>query len=335
MASSDAIRAFLLALQEELGGFISFERFMQEALYHPEFGYYSKNIKSVGARGDFSTTATLSNELGTVIWNWSGAGKNRELSEIGAGDGSLARAIFKAAGWRRFFLNYRIHEVSVPLRAAQRKRLGWRVKWINQLSEIRGVAFANELVDAFPCRVFEKTPEGWREVFVRLEGSLLFESLRSGELPASSVFDAADWPIGQRVEVTETFRSWINDAARALASTNGQLLLIDYGGEPEEIYHRRLQGSVRAYWKHQRFTGDSIYARFGHQDLTADVNFQDICTWAEEAGFHRDFYGSQTDFMTLHGLRPSGAEGDHFKVLALTLTETPMGKISESPGRGD
>ena len=33
---------------EEGNGFISFERFMELALYHPQLGYYTKNIKRVG-----------------------------------------------------------------------------------------------------------------------------------------------------------------------------------------------------------------------------------------------------------------------------------------------
>jgi SAM-dependent MidA family methyltransferase len=59
--------AHLLALQEESGGPLPFERFMREALYHPEFGYYTARIRDVGARGDFSTFATLGNSLAQFL----------------------------------------------------------------------------------------------------------------------------------------------------------------------------------------------------------------------------------------------------------------------------
>lgn len=313
MADADAIRAFLLSLQEKLGGFIPFDRFMREALYHPEFGYYSRRIRGLGAGGDFATSATLSEELGRAIWQWSRG--SRCLGEVGAGDGSLAHAILRAAGWRRFWIDYRVHEISQPLREVQQKRLGRRINWLPDLTDLRGTVFANELLDAFPCRQFERTELGWREVTLRLEGSLLFESLRECELPQSSVFSAAEWPIGQRVEVAESVRAWLQKIASVSAIQ--RLLLIDYGGEPEEIYHRRTQGSVRAYWKHQRFIGKEIYARFGQQDLTADVNFRDVRTWAKSAGFQIEFAGSQSEFLTRHLGNSGGEESQHFRVLAL------------------
>ena len=53
------ILGFLYEVQKEGDGAIPFERFMQEALYHPDLGYYSANIRGIGKKGDFSTSATL------------------------------------------------------------------------------------------------------------------------------------------------------------------------------------------------------------------------------------------------------------------------------------
>jgi len=47
-----------------------FSKFMQRALYDPQRGYYTARIRTVGARGDFSTTATLSTQLGKAIAAW-------------------------------------------------------------------------------------------------------------------------------------------------------------------------------------------------------------------------------------------------------------------------
>jgi len=171
------IVSFLHRVQEEHGGAIPVERFMQEALYHPEYGYYTANIRDVGGRGDFSTSATLGTELGAAIARWIEAcskelgwnGWNRvfnriPLIEIGAGNGSLARTILRNLNPRlRWRVDYMIHETSPTLRRIQRKRLRWRgVRWIASLAEAlfqtkgEALIFSNELVDAFPCRVFER-----------------------------------------------------------------------------------------------------------------------------------------------------------------------------------
>jgi SAM-dependent MidA family methyltransferase len=62
--------SYLLDLQDKLGGTVPAERFMQEALYNPAFGYYSSRIRTVGRRGDFSTWATLDSSLSLGIATW-------------------------------------------------------------------------------------------------------------------------------------------------------------------------------------------------------------------------------------------------------------------------
>ena len=65
------LKTWLAALFEQNGGAIPFERFMAEALYHPDFGYYTRHIRTVGgSRGDFATSATLSELLGEAIAAW-------------------------------------------------------------------------------------------------------------------------------------------------------------------------------------------------------------------------------------------------------------------------
>ena len=97
---SDAGRKlrFLLELQENLGGCIPFERWMREALYHREFGYYTANIREFGRRGDFTTWPALDKGLGRAIAGWAlqnRPSKRWDLIEIGAGSGELAASILK------------------------------------------------------------------------------------------------------------------------------------------------------------------------------------------------------------------------------------------------
>ena len=151
---------------------------MHEALYHTEFGYYTANIREFGRRGDFTTWPALNEGLGRAIARW--ALENRpsrrwDLIEIGAGSGELAASILKTIGrWSR--PRYHIVEISPPLRQIQQRRLGssaiWDASVPEALAASRGTALilSNELVDAFPCRVFKKCPDGWRELALRLEG---------------------------------------------------------------------------------------------------------------------------------------------------------------------
>ena len=58
------------------------------------------------------------------------------------------------------------------------------------------------------------------------------------------------------------------------------MLTIDYGATVGNLYHRRPQGSVRAYLLQQRLEGRAIYDNPGRQDITADVNFTDLQNWS-------------------------------------------------------
>lgn len=276
-----AAGVFLQDLQSVLGGTIPFERFMQEALYNPSFGYYSARIATVGRRGDFSTMATLDRSLANGIAGWIRSQRCRDIIEIGAGSGQLALDILNALGWwRRQRLRYHIVEISAPLREAQKKLLhGFRVTWHDSVAAALEAAdghahlFSNELVDAFPCRVFERTTGAWQELHIRIEGGRILETLQPAPLPDSTVF-AHSFAPRQRVEVHESFHRWLQNWSPLWIS--GTMLTIDYGDTMPALYHRRPKGSVRGYAAHQLLTGADIYQAPGRCDLTADVNFSDL-----------------------------------------------------------
>jgi SAM-dependent MidA family methyltransferase len=85
------------------------------------------------------------------------------------------------------------------------------------------------------------------------------------------------------VEVFESVREWMHGMAASW--TSGAMLVVDYGGATEDIYHRRPEGTLRAYRGQQRLTGNEIYELPGRQDITADVNFDDLAIWARELGW--------------------------------------------------
>jgi SAM-dependent MidA family methyltransferase len=331
VSDTEAKLNFLLELQRSLHGRIPFDRWMREALYHTDFGYYTANIREFGRRGDFTTWPALNEGLGRAIAQWALRNRTRgrwSLIEIGGGTGELAQLVIKAIGWWSR-PRYHIVEVSPRLIQAQRKRLGSAAIWHSSVSEAlaatdgTALIVSNELVDAFPCRVFRKEPAGWRELALRLEGGCIAEEWLTGPLPESIIFSFS-WPIGQRVEVRESYQMWLRDWLPAWRT--GSMLTIDYGDTCPALYFRRPGGTLRAYAHHQRLEGENIYAGFGTRDLTADVNFSDL---QAERAFAATTLMTLADFISKHDrsatrdrtgeiLNSPGGAGEAFKALIQT-----------------
>jgi SAM-dependent MidA family methyltransferase len=134
-------------------------------------------------------------------------------------------------------------------------------------------------------------------------------------------FSALQWSpptLGQRCELHEAVRDWL--AGWLPAWFQGEMLTIDYGDFFPLIYHRRPQGTLRAYLMHHRLEGAEIYERLGRQDITADVNFTDYRSWLTASGLKELWHGTQGQFILQHLptakgqlLTPDGA-GGAFKV---------------------
>jgi SAM-dependent MidA family methyltransferase len=82
-------------------GPITFEKFMEMALYYPELGYYSSPDTTIGRKGDFYTSPHLHPIFGAMIgkqlmemWNVMGRPTDFHAVEIGAGVGYLCKDIF-------------------------------------------------------------------------------------------------------------------------------------------------------------------------------------------------------------------------------------------------
>jgi len=305
--SQSVLIDFLIGLQDRLGGVIPVDRFMREALYHPEFGYYSSNIRTVGRRGDFATSASLGTILGEAVAGWIlrqvADGSGRDVIEVGAGSGAMARTVLGALGfWNRLKIKYHIVETSPVLRAEQQAALkGKRVSWHDSMDAAldavsgRAMILSNELIDAFPCRVFERRDGVWCEVAIRIDGTSLAEVLIASELPPAASALGLEFAEGQRVEVHAAAGEWM--ASWSPRAHHVEMLTIDYGGPIEKLYYRRPRGTLRAYFHQQRFDGPSVFHRFGKQDITADVNFTDLQSWGEFLGWETRWMMTQGGFI--------------------------------------
>ncbi|HWB06756.1 MAG TPA: SAM-dependent methyltransferase [Verrucomicrobiales bacterium] len=322
------LRTFL----EKKGGAASWRDWMEAALYDPDNGYYTANIRTVGRTGDFSTSATLGKELGTAIaaWvkkEWERAGQKLPLIEIGPGDGSLHDQVMRALGMTgRWRLRSHLVERSPVLRGRQQtslKRCRHCLTWHECLESAlercggRALIFSNELADAFPANLFQRDAGGWKEVWLSAaENGGIVETLRPRPVQVrSSAFDI-ECQDGQRVEVLHSWREWLQKWVRHWKA--GAMLTIDYGGTPAEIYHRRPGGTVRGYFHHQRLAPTELYPLMGRCDITVDVNFTDLIEWGEAAGLSAEQMVTQRVFVQSKSSGPLQREGgaaDAFRCL--------------------
>jgi SAM-dependent MidA family methyltransferase len=317
------VRQALQSALDENGGTIPFDTFMGIALHHPEDGYYARNIRGIGARGDFTTVPQLTPALGEAIGQWlreeaGRRGWNRfNVIECGPGSGALAASVMKNFGsFGKRKVDLHLVEKSEPLREEQQARV--RGTWHATIEEALGACdgkaliYHNEFLDAFPCRVFRKESNGWTELHLKVTDGKLGEIFLkpTRPLPASTAL-AREWTAGQRVEVFESVREWMR--GMAVSWTSGAMLVVDYGGTTEEIYHRRPAGTLRAYRGQQRLNGDEVYDLPGRQDITADVNFDDLAMWGQELGL------KATETISLEEFVPTAPGAEAFKAMVLAI----------------
>ncbi|MBI4518002.1 MAG: SAM-dependent methyltransferase [Deltaproteobacteria bacterium] len=163
--------------------FPSYRDFVDDALFHPDWGYYSTGIVRFGEGGHYDTfPLALSPMFGRMLagygyrlWRRYGQPQSFEICEIGAGNGQLCLDVLVAAAdqvrrqrdankgrWAQFarLLRYRIIERSPALIIRQRKHLGplaGQVTWTQaDLSQRAargtpladyGLVLANEVLD--------------------------------------------------------------------------------------------------------------------------------------------------------------------------------------------
>lgn len=310
---------------------IRFDHFMAESLYG-ENGYYTSPRTILGRRGDFTTTPKLTDSLAKAFaaWikqEWKNHGTKLSVIELGPGDGSLAAGIFEQIGYfSRRSLDYHLVEISPHLRERQLsaitgKNTATKATAHQSLSAAlattgpEALIISNEFFDAFPVRIFRREQNRFSEL--HLEG-LTEHWLPSQNHPQSSLFDK-NWPLGQRLEVAESIRSWIHQELSLLK--RGSLLTIDYGDTLEHLYHRRPMGSLRAYAHHQLLLPPEAYRNSGKQDLTFDINFTDLSEWGREIGITPVSIKTQSSFTQGHGLGLNPEADQAFKVLYQTRVD--------------
>jgi SAM-dependent MidA family methyltransferase len=240
------------------------------------------------------------------MWRLLDARSSFDLVEAGSGNGRLSKDILDAilrtdpAFYRSIRLS--LAERSAAAREAQAGILGPHAALLKHSSaavpdHIRGVIFANELLDALPTHAVVMTETGLREVFVDERSGQFVELLEEPSTPRIAAYVSragAKMRQGWRAEVNLAAEDWIADAAQKLE--HGFLLVIDYGHDETELYSSsHSAGTLTTFKSHTTFA-DSLQAP-GECDITAHVDLTALTRAAEQAGLTSLGRLDQTYFM--------------------------------------
>ncbi len=291
-AVSDQLTDLIANEIKAAGGWISFARYMELALYAPGLGYYSAGSHKLGAAGDFVTAPEMSPLFARCVARQlaqlHGAGL-RQVLEIGAGSGALAAELLlemQALGCAPD--DYLVLELSADLRERQRALLEQRapsllhkVRWLDALPDsFEGVVVANEVLDATPAHWIRAADGGIEEIGVTLgtAGDLQRTSRpATGQLLAAAT--ALNLPTVYESEISVAARALVTSLARLL--TRGVMLFIDYGFPAREFYHpQRSRGTLMCHYRHHAHDDPLVFV--GLQDITTHVDFSAVAAAAHD-----------------------------------------------------
>jgi SAM-dependent MidA family methyltransferase len=317
---SAAVGARLREAIRAAGGWLSFESFMELALYAPGLGYYSAGSAKFGAGGDFVTAPEISDLFSRCVARQCAqvlSATGGEILELGAGTGRMAGTVLESlAAVDVLPERYAILEVSADLAERQRdrlrslpERLRERVVWLDRLPErpVRGVVLANEVLDALPCRRFVVTADvsgggaqsGGSAVgsggHAAMVGDAAASSLGTAVLELGVALDGDDF-----VERAAAPEPALASACAALFSELREPLSPGYISEVclrvepwiasiGESLERGLillfdYGLPRAHYYHPQRTIGTLrchYKQRAHDDPYINVGVQDITAWVD------------------------------------------------------
>ncbi|MCG7756467.1 MAG: SAM-dependent methyltransferase [Nitrosomonas sp.] len=320
LAHSRSVQVMIREKILAANNWISFEHYMNLALYAPGMGYYSSGATKLGSAGDFVTAPEISPLFGRTLaqqlWQISQHLTRFNILEFGAGSGKLARDILleleKSAALPE---KYYILEVSADLRERQQSRLKQeiphladRIEWLEQLpDQFTGVVLANEVLDAMPVHIvkwhddtvlergvtWQNDQFAWQDRVIQDQELLTIAQQLTPEIS----------PDNQPID----YVSEINLAAvhfmRSLTSTlqQGIILLIDYGFGRSEYYHpQRNQGTLMCHYRHHAH--DDPFYLPGLQDITSHIDFSAITQAGQSGGLVLLGYTTQAYFLLNCGI---------------------------------
>ncbi|SET62386.1 SAM-dependent methyltransferase, MidA family [Salinibacillus kushneri] len=266
---------------------IPYDVYIKEALYHREKGYYRKNNRVLGKRGDFYTTNHVGSIFSEIMANIFIESAHTltlplHIMELGGGDGRFVLQLIKAFEDKEIKPERYIFIEQNQYARQQLHSLipeDWNLVTFESLKEyyategfFEGIIFSNEYLDAQPVRVVVNRDGELKEVMVTVKES---GQLTEIEKPCSEglYYWLKKWDIfpvinNQRMEVPIYMDSICNLVNKVLEK--GLIFTFDYGYTYEErLSPHRKDGSLRGYSRHQLVNNPLQYP--GQMDITHHV----------------------------------------------------------------
>src|SRR3990167_4921891 len=310
--SSPLVTDIQQAIQQS-GGAITFARFMQLALYHPQWGYYCTQQFT-----DYFTTAPEISPLfaqcfAQQVQQIFTALPENNILELGAGTGQFAKSLLlELEKLNALPTRYCIKEISPTLRQQQQlllqihcPHLIERVTWLDQLPDsFVGVMMANEVLDALPVHLLQTTDSGTKELCITWENAKFSWCTRN---PTNSLLAKYMALLQREYAFSPGYIAEINvvmvDLITALSQClqQGVLFFVDYGYGQREYYHPdRRRGTLTCFHQHRHH--DDPLLHVGEQDITAHVDFTRVAEAAVDAELTLAGYTTQAAFLLGCGL---------------------------------
>src|SRR4051812_8979975 len=309
-------------------GPVTFAWFMEQALYHPQFGYYSSGRCQIGRKGDYFTNVSVGPVFGRILaaqfaemWRVLDCPEEFTIVEQGAHHGDFAKDVLQALreAEPEFFAALRYCMVeSLPVLEARQKQtmrdFSGKAKWwksLDALPEFCGVHFSNELLDAMPARLVRRIGDGeWEEKFVaETEAGFEFVTLpiRDDRLRARLERVPHTGDGIYETEINLAALDWVKTISTKVR--RGFVLAVDYGFPRGEFFAPgRTAGTLQGYANHR--TISSPLSEIGEADITAHVEWTGVAERAEECGLNIVGFTDQHHFMTgmLSVVEPAAGE---------------------------
>ncbi len=300
-------------------GPITFEKFMEFALYDKESGYYTTDSGKFGKSGDFYTSPTVHKAFGQVISNFitrvyeSIAEKEIYVAEIGAGSGYLALDILESLKENNKELYESLNYICIDSGQqnlkrseqllAEHKEKVFRTTNIAELGrKINGIVLSNELFDALPFHRIIFKDNRPREIYVSFDNNVFFEE--PGELSNPRLEKIIedlnlDFSEDQQIEINLNFEGILKQICNIL--NKGIVLTFDYGYLQKELYRpKRHEGTYRCFHNHE--ISANPYINIGKQDITSSVDFSALINIGKQNGLDTIKYCTQGQFLIDWGI---------------------------------
>jgi SAM-dependent MidA family methyltransferase len=298
----------------ELNQKILFSEFMNQSLYHPDYGYYTNKANIFGDQGDFITSPITSSIFGECISNEFiniiRYQKTSSILELGGGDGSLAISILKHLKKNKSLPDkYIILEISENLINYQKERVKKELpndynifKWVTNLEEVKinGLVIANEFFDAIPTERFRVKNSKLETLYIESNNQsfnyIWDESSDdfSNELSRAKNNHNIDFSDGYVSELNLNNSKWINLIDKSMES--GVLFITDYGYHSQEYFLQdRSDGTLVCI--HQHKSNFDPLSNIGNQDISSFVNFSHLKNLSVNTDLTVSGFLSQSSFL--------------------------------------